>query len=789
MSTRPPANPEIAGGLSDISAMTCEWDWVGVETGPFREGVAPVTLVEKGGHRVVLASTGRGLDTALEDELFDLVVADLPLLEPVLEESGGLRRWLHTYRHIENFAAGRLSESGRLVVLVSDDALPWMLAASRLKVHRLIAWQKKYSPQPDAQRLLESLHVFVAVLSTHAPATEPDVRFLSYEEGGKTEDVTRRHAEVVNAAGRQAAAPRRLKPEKLWQWLAQEHGEGVRSILDVTASGFGLGAHLSTGSRIVDVVWGADKDLHETLCLLSAQSESSNHYPQRASVACDCGELQLDSKPIQASNRSFHLEAVTPPALSKFMTVDAESAAPVSEIADRYFGQRADLVTIESPGIGIPGRALSNECAVMVRMSGDIKMGATQVLGGAPYLAPLGHVVVRDLRKPNVCVPWMVLVPWLSGDPGQRGLLRQQPWATDGDPRGRSRDPGHKGARSGGQGTAFRLHVPPYAWRTVEGELPPGFWRVNPLTGVIWGVPSEEGDWEMLVEVADSLGGTAQARVHISVLGDCDPAAAPSLDWLDPEWSTRGPLTIKPQNFVLLRGAEVSIELIAEGGIPYDGIIDPPGRPRGAGRTRYWEFSLSTFRRALAEDRAIWTGAQRAARPRIKVFERDANRKGPLVSCLVADAGGAASESELLHNSIISDVTLHLSPTSVEVVVAEPSMLFGALAARTCASCTELAPELACCMEHAVQQAGFISATQPGDMNGFPEWLGPAGISWVRGLLGGDAVVIESGVLSNQLSAEIDACVGSTTSILSSRYFTAAEASGHHERIPEFQWK
>src|SRR5262249_30090743 len=60
----------------------------------------------------------------------------------------------------------------------------------------------------------------------------------------------------------------------------------------------------------------------------------------------------------------------------------------------------------------------------------------------------------------------------------------------DDDPRGPWKAE-HKGAHSRRAKSDFNTYVPPYRWRIVEGTLPSGLWRLNPLTGVIWGTATE----------------------------------------------------------------------------------------------------------------------------------------------------------------------------------------------------------------------------------------------------------------------------------------------------------
>jgi hypothetical protein len=80
----------------------------------------------------------------------------------------------------------------------------------------------------------------------------------------------------------------------------------------------------------------------------------------------------------------------------------------------------------------------------------------------------------------------------------------------DNDPRGPWKAE-HKGAATRRDSTDFSAYVPPYRWRLTGGSLPPGIWRVSPLTGVIWGCPTQVGTFSFKVEVSDSKGNVARS--------------------------------------------------------------------------------------------------------------------------------------------------------------------------------------------------------------------------------------------------------------------------------------
>jgi large repetitive protein len=59
---------------------------------------------------------------------------------------------------------------------------------------------------------------------------------------------------------------------------------------------------------------------------------------------------------------------------------------------------------------------------------------------------------------------------------------------------------------------------PPYSFSIVAGALPGGL-ALNPLTGVVSGVPTAQGLFAFTVQVSDSLGSTATAPCSILVSG------------------------------------------------------------------------------------------------------------------------------------------------------------------------------------------------------------------------------------------------------------------------------
>lgn len=186
----------------------------------------------------------------------------------------------------------------------------------------------------------------------------------------------------------------------------------------------------------------------------------------------------------------------------------------------------------------------------------------------------------------------------------------------DEDPRGPWQAQ-HKGARTRRETTDFNTFVAPYRWRLVEGNLPPGMWRVSPLTGVIWGTPETIGNFPISVEVEDREGNVAQAHFEIKVVEIGESVVASEIPWLFSSIKPDGQLRIVTTEVApLIVGKPSSILLLADGGSPY---IDTPKRP---GEGRYWEFPHYTLLNAYLDDK-VDLGAKGNAIPRIKSYESE----------------------------------------------------------------------------------------------------------------------------------------------------------------------
>ena len=202
----------------------------------------------------------------------------------------------------------------------------------------------------------------------------------------------------------------------------------------------------------------------------------------------------------------------------------------------------------------------------------------------------------------------------------------------DGDPRG-PWVAGHKGAKSGSEESKFEVNAPPYRWEVISGELPPGAWRLNPLSGVIWGGGAEvEGSFSFRVRVTDSAKTTAEQNitVHVSAqAGDNFPNAVPWLFAHEDGVRVGGPLrVVSAKEWTIRLGQEFSLALHAAGGKPFTFGEKKKGKP---GQGRYWEFSRTTLSAAVLRDDVSF-GASGTALPSTKKHHLHTGRVGRIIT-------------------------------------------------------------------------------------------------------------------------------------------------------------
>lgn len=184
---------------------------------------------------------------------------------------------------------------------------------------------------------------------------------------------------------------------------------------------------------------------------------------------------------------------------------------------------------------------------------------------------------------------------------------------SDGDPRGAWKAE-HKGAHSRRVKSDFNTFVPPYRWSIVEGELPPGLWRLNPLTGFIWGKPTECGVFSIAVEVTDSNGDSRRKKFNLQIEEQGTPPPFPAVPWLFEEIKTTGSLRVATTKLPTgVKDCEYSAIILGAGGVPHT------ASPKRPGSGRYWEFADDTLLLAYQRD-SVSLGKNGDAIPHPKTY-------------------------------------------------------------------------------------------------------------------------------------------------------------------------
>jgi hypothetical protein len=187
----------------------------------------------------------------------------------------------------------------------------------------------------------------------------------------------------------------------------------------------------------------------------------------------------------------------------------------------------------------------------------------------------------------------------------------------DDDPRGPWKAE-HKGAASRRENSDFDTFIPPYKWDCPGGELPPGLWRISPLTGVIWGTPTQAGSYRFTAQVTDREGATATKTFTIDVEATGAPPEPITPPWLYEQLETTGSLRIETPEALppAVLGEEYSTLLLALGGTPFR------AEPRRPGNNRYWEFARDTLTSAYQRD-AVSLGRDGTSIPHPKTYLTD----------------------------------------------------------------------------------------------------------------------------------------------------------------------
>jgi hypothetical protein len=295
------------------------------------------------------------------------------------------------------------------------------------------------------------------------------------------------------------------------------------------------------------------------------------------------------------------------------VTVNGVLDGPVTEGGLSLLRFRIGLATSLCAHDGLVVIASEDDSVSAVRLVADMVIGRQRYAGTIVRVGAHNHD-----DEPH---KYLVVYSALGSDASAKiGPAAERTFENpDNDPRGPWRDPKHKGARSGSINTAFEYRVPPYRWKIVDGHVPPGVWRLNEFTGVLWSPElTAVGKYEFTIRAEDAKGGSCEKKVCIEVCEDCQAEWPDGVPWLSDEVDDSGPLRITTDATTTgAVGKPYSILFQAAGGNPYEGVHEIGAPTEDGGRTRYWEFALKTLESAIFSDEAI-LGPRGDARPTIK---------------------------------------------------------------------------------------------------------------------------------------------------------------------------
>jgi hypothetical protein len=347
-----------------------------------------------------------------------------------------------------------------------------------------------------------------------------------------------------------------------------------------------------------------------------------------------------------------------------------------------------------------------------------------------------------------------------------RPLSESDYLSTDGDPRGPWRDPGHKGARSGSAATSFELCLPPYNWILKSGQLPPGMWRLNPDTGIVWGHPTEAGQWTCEVEVRDGNNSVVTAvtfEVRADVQADSDDEAKSVSKWLRGSLQNEGDLVSPDQLHRLQLDKSQFVQLRASGGSPQRGLVGPPGNKVGHARTRYWEFSFGTFLQAVCEDRVVWArkknGQLTTSRPRLKKFQRDEMvRNSAVRSVTDLEKFESAAIREFLVELFPTPLKIEISHDHLRTIRGSESSTSVKLKQKKCIECESDPLRIACSLGHVLQRFGVFLGEDHHEIKVF-DWN--VEFRWLFNITGEKvALFVDNVILTDALASELNAALG-----------------------------
>jgi DNA-cytosine methyltransferase len=262
----------------------------------------------------------------------------------------------------------------------------------------------------------------------------------------------------------------------------------------------------------------------------------------------------------------------------------------------------------------------------------------------------------------------------------------------DGDPRG-PWNAEQKGANK--PDCDYEVNICPYRWEIASGNLPPGIWRINGKSGVIWGRGSDlttAGEWKFKVRASDKAGNFVEKSSEIRIVHDSEPPGLAEVPWLASTsgLDVSGPLRITTESLPVGRvGSDYSACVVAAGGSPWIGTTRP-GKTSSGGKGRYWEYPLKTLLAASAAD-AVDFKSRDDAIPALKTYLQGA-RFTPLNQVSVwlgaskssGEGGAPASLSDVGYSQDAKKELEILSKASViseTVNISKPARLMSRLLA------------------------------------------------------------------------------------------------------------
>lgn len=678
MSAEPVTTSKLSWPGKELPAVLTESGWVHIE--PYNGldfGFDPplIDLPESGAMAVVLQGDRlaalRGLQEAAPGELA-LAYIDIPRLThaPYTCEQLKVSTWLSALRSHASAVVPLLKPEGRIVAHIDDEGVALAMLVldellGRESRETTVMWEKKYGPLSISGKLVDAQdYLLVYRVGTGSPATKPTSSWWPWEYAGKSEDGTR-EAEQLRQSGIIALPeiPKTSKPAKLIQRILETYTAPGDLVLECFSDTAFASAAAISNERIPILLSGetsSERELLEKCAVprlthLVGNSGSIAHFrlnPQSyKQVSPSTGGGITLSVPTSDSTRPNQLRPIILHATGVEPSPATRGGFPPMAVE----GETIDVLTALEPAVrcGVAlalldwthhapspekmrhqmvatTRLLSEEGVVAIAVE-QRDYATARIIGQLDAFGKDHYLGTIALEPISGQQPILYLL--FKGLPqarlGKIGLPADHTFdVPDGDPRGPWRDPGHKGARSGGTNTAFDFRFPPYRWELVGGELPPGVWRLNPITGIIWSPRLEKsGTYRFTVRVTDEAGQASESECTIAVKDNGVPTYPENVWWMErPATASDSPPSILNELPEGVVGERYTAVLEARGGQPRVGTT-APGVPTGPDRrTRYWEFSRSTLVNALLEDKVLF-GKNGRARPRIKDYPDDEKTK------------------------------------------------------------------------------------------------------------------------------------------------------------------